>query len=141
VTRDTNFLFQFNALEKDTTAADLISQPFGGTVLASGDTAVPKYVVGFELVHRPIPKGSDTATVVLISALSTNDSSYAVTDASGHATLRLKVRKAALRDSVSTGLIPDTAMVVLRVHGKSGTLVPVTPPDTIIIAIRGILSP
>lgn len=141
VTRDTNFVFQFNVLATDTNATDLTSAPFGGTVLANGDTAVQRYAVGFQLVRRPAPGGSDTATVVLISALSTNDSSYAITDASGHASLRLKLRKAALRDSVRSGLIPDTAMVVLRVRGQSGQLVPVAPPDTIVITIRGVLPP
>jgi hypothetical protein len=136
VTRDTNFLFTFNPLATDTLSSDLISAPFGATIKGGDDTPVQKYIVGFQIVRYPAAKANNVdSSLVLTSALSTNDSSYGVSDASGHATLRLRVRRTAIKDSLLLGLITDSAVVRLRVRRGRDTLV-ITPDDSNIIAIK-----
>jgi hypothetical protein len=132
---DTNFVFAFDATATDTNAVSSISSPFGVTVRGNGGVAIQKYVVGFELVRAPIPKANDVGpTLLLISSLSTNDSTYAVTDATGHATLRLRLRLSATPRTLNAGGT-DTAIVRFHVQYK-GTPLQFTTPDSIIITIR-----
>lgn len=135
-TSDTNFTFLFDpGTTPDTNVAGLISLPFGVTLKANSGTPVQKYLVGFDVVRAPAPKSSDVGpTVVLSSPLSTNDSTYAISDASGRATLRLRVRKSALTGALLGGA-SDTAVVRFRVWLRGQTL-PVTPSDSIIITVR-----
>lgn len=135
---DTNFLFTFAVGGvTDTSASDLTSQPFGVTIYGDQGVAVPKYVVGFQITRFPqAAAGATGPTAVLTSPLSSADSSYAVSDASGHATLRLRIRRAAISDSLRTGALTDTAVVHFHVQYR-GAAVPVKP-DSIVISIRSI---
>lgn len=136
--RDTNFVFTFDPLQSDTNSSALLSAPFGVAVRGhsevSADTPVPRYLVGFELRRIPTPKSNDVGkTVVLTSALSTSDSSYAITDASGHATLRLRIRLRAIPAALLTGGV-DTAVVKFHVRYKAE--LKIVPSDSIIITIQ-----
>lgn len=129
-TRDTNFVFAFDPTASDSNSASLISAPFGLTVKGNADTPVQKYLVGFKLVYSPPARAGDVGpTLVLISALSTNDSTYAITDAQGHAAVRLRIRLHAL-----SGLT-DSAVVAMQVRYKD-TLLPILGSDTIVISIQ-----
>lgn len=137
-TRDTSFLFAVTAplTATDTLSPGLISPPFGLTVKGSGDTPIPKYVVSFELVHWPAAKSTDVGpTVVLTSSLSTTDSTYAITDASGRATIRLRVRIPALDAKLFSPGATDSAVVRMRVRYRGADL-PVSQSDTIVVRIQ-----
>lgn len=133
---DTNFTFAFSAgTSSDTNTTGLISPPFGVVVKGSADTTIQKYVVGFELVRTPASNGSNAGpTAVLTSALSTTDTAYAITDALGRATVRLRLRKTALSGQVLGGAT-DTAVVRFHVRYRGNPL-PVTPADSIIITVH-----
>lgn len=137
---DTNFLFTFDPTATDTNSSTLISPPFGITLKGDGDTTIQKYIVGFQLVRSPTPRTRPTdTTLVLTSPVSTAESTYAVTDASGHATLRLRLRLAAAPTPLLLGGV-DTAVVRFRIRyfdptQRQSVLIPVTP-DSIIITIQ-----
>jgi hypothetical protein len=137
---DTNFLFTFDPTVHDTNSSVFISAPFGVTLKGDADTTIQKYIVGFQLVRSPTPRTSPTdSTVVLTSPLSTAESTYAVTDASGRATLRLRLRLAAVPTALLLGGV-DTAVVRFRIRYfdptlRQSVLIPVAP-DSIIITIQ-----
>jgi hypothetical protein len=135
-TSDTNFTFVFDATASDTGSSALITPPFGVTVRGQADTVIPRYVVAFDLIRAPVPK-SPTAgpSVVLTSSLSTAESTYAVTDASGRATIRLRLRVPALPASLFIPGAVDTAVVRFRVRYHGDTL-PVSQSDSIIITLQ-----
>lgn len=133
--RDTDFVFTFDPLVSDTNSSALISAPFGVIVKGNADTTIQKYVVGFDLVRSPERRANAVGpSIVLTSALSTAESSYAVTDASGRAALRLRVRLAAVPANLLSGGT-DTAVVRFRVRFRGDTI-PVTQSDSIIITIK-----
>jgi hypothetical protein len=135
--RDTSFLFTATApsIPTDTLSSGLISAPFGLTLQGAGNTPIQKYVVSFDTLSSPPPRNSDVGpTVRLMSAFSTTDSSYAITDAAGRATIRLRLRASAANSSLLLGTL-DSAMVLMHVR-YHGSDVPVTPPGPIVIRIR-----
>lgn len=133
--RDTDFIFTFDPLASDTNSSALISAPFGVIVKGNADTTIQKYVVGFDLVRSPTPRANDLGpSLLLTSTLSPAESTYAVTDASGRASLRLRLRLAAVPASLLSGGT-DTAVVRFRIRYHGDTL-PVTENDSIIITIH-----
>lgn len=134
--RDTNFLFTFNPLASDSNSTELISPPFGVTVKGSADRPISKYPVTFELVAIPAKDSSaDGPTVVPISALSTNDTTVGISDPSGRAVIRLRVRNKAISHPVFAGAT-DSAVIRLLVRVR-GVPIPVTPSDTIVVRVQG----
>ena len=138
---DTNFTFVFDAAA-DSSSSALITLPFGLTLRANADTVVPKYLVGFELGRVPVPRSSAAGPfVVLTSALSTAETTYAVTDGSGRAVLRLRLRTTALPLGLAAPGAVDTAVVRFRIWNfdpklRTRKLIPILPADSIIITIQ-----
>ena len=143
ITRDTNFTFVFDAATPDTASSALITPAFGVTVRGAADTVIPKYVVVFDTVRVPAPRSASAGpSVVLTSAVSAAESTLAVTDGSGHAALRLRLRIAALPATLLSPGGVDTAVIRFRVRyydrlQKKTILLPASQQsDTIIITLK-----
>jgi hypothetical protein len=137
-TRDTSFLFTATAptIPTDTLSSGLISPPFGVVVQGAGNTPIQKYVVGFQLLYAPPARADGVGpTVVPTSALSNTDSTYAITDASGRATIRLRLRVSAINSNLLLGTATDSAVVQMHVR-YHGTDLPVTPSGPIVIRLQ-----
>jgi len=124
-------LFAFNPTVQDTLSSELLSPPLSVTVKGSGNTVVQKYLVSFEIIRSPHSKNGQPT--VILSDDASKLSSVDTTDASGHGSRRLRVRRTALDDNVLLGAT-DTAVV--RVHLYYRGALPVTPADSFIVPIR-----
>jgi hypothetical protein len=123
---------QFNFVPAiDTLSSGLLSPPMSVTVHGIADTTVQSYLVSFEVVDS-LPSTNGQPTLVLTSAASTADSTVAVTNSSGIASIRLRLRLSAIDPRLLVGTATDT--VVVRVHvrylGKELTVSPT--PDFVI---------
>jgi hypothetical protein len=129
-TKASDTLFSFSAPPTgDTLASSLISPPLGVTVHGEGAETVPKYLVSFELVRSP-PSRNDQPTMVIVDDAG-KEGSVDTTDASGHASRRLRIRLSAVQFT----LLEDTAIVRVHVkHGGKG--LPVTPVDSFVIPVK-----
>jgi hypothetical protein len=110
--------FQFDLLATDSLAAGLRSSPLAVTV--RGDTTVPLYLVRYELA-RPI-QAKGNAPAILIVDDAGKSSGLDTTDASGHASRRLRIRLSAITDQLSSGATVDTAIVRVHVQYKGADL-------------------
>jgi hypothetical protein len=139
--RDTDFVFTANisssATPTDTLASGLISPGFG-VIVRSGDSAgVAPYVVSFKILNSP---GTTGEPLVKLAGASGRDSTIAVTDGSGHATIHLRLRPHATDSDLLLGKRTDTAIVRVYVQYR-GTPLPITPPDSFVIPIRVVSTP
>ena len=111
VTQDSNvtvFEFTAPAASTDTFFTGLISAPMSVTVRGGADTLIQQYLVSFSVDTQPA-SGNNEPTVVLVTD-NGRASTVDTTDASGHASRRLRLRLSALADKLRT----DT--VIVRVH-------------------------
>ena len=136
---DTTFTFAGDVAPTDTLNARLLSQPLTVTVHAGGDTLVQKYVVEFRIDSAPTPRaGSSGPTVVLRG--NGADSTIAVTNAAGQASLQLRVRPSAMPQDVQAGQKTDTVFVSVRVQYQGNSL-PIRPSAVFTIPIVGSITP
>ncbi len=127
---DTTFLFTPSA---DTLASTLLSPPLTVTVRAA-DTVVQKYVVSYRIAYMPPTKPGATGPTLVLRGNGA-DSTVAVTNSSGQASLQLLLRETAISDSLLLGQTADSAVVVARVQYQ-GQPLPFAPDDTFVIQIR-----
>jgi len=136
---DTTFTFAGVVATTDTLNSGLLSPPLTVTVHAGGDTVVQKYVVEFHIDSAPTPRaGSSGPTVVLRG--NGADSTIAVTNAAGQASLQLRVRPSAMPQDVQAGQKTDTVFVSVRVQ-YHGIPLPIRPSAVFTIPIVGSITP
>jgi hypothetical protein len=136
---DTTFTFNGTVSAPDTLNSGLLSPPLTVTVHGGPDTLVQKYVVEFHIDSAPSPRaGSSGPTVVLRG--NGADSNVAVTNASGQASLQLRVRPSAIPQDVQAGQKTDTVFVSVRVLYKDLAIV-IRPSPVFTIPITGTITP
>lgn len=127
---DTTFVF--DPATADTVGSGVLSPALSVTVYGgTHDTVIPSYVVSYKIVHAPPPSKIGDKTVVIYDP-SGNDSTIAITNASGVATRQLRVRLKSIDPSLLSK--PDSVLVAVTVkyHGQP---LPVSPTDTFHIPI------
>ncbi|HEY7233366.1 MAG TPA: hypothetical protein VH539_04410 [Gemmatimonadaceae bacterium] len=127
---DTTFVFQPTP---DSLSSQLLSPPLTVTVQAGGDTIVQKYVVEYQIVRSPPPRAGQAAPTVVLRGQGA-DSTVAVTNGVGQASLQLRVRPTAI-NTAALLTTTDTVVVKVRVQYRGSSL-PVFPVDSFIIPIR-----
>jgi hypothetical protein len=123
-------LFEFTP-SSDTLAASLQS-PALSVKVQGGTSAVPRYIVSFEIVERP-PSPSGAPSVVLVND-NGRESVVDTTDASGLASRRLRVRPSAVDADVLLGTRTVTARVRATAKYRG---VPVPSPVEFTVQLRG----
>jgi hypothetical protein len=127
---DTTFLFTPST---DTLSSTLLSPPLTVTILAS-DTVVQKYVVSYRIAYMPPTKSGATGPTLKLRG-SGADSTVAVTNAAGQASLQLRLRQSAIDANLFLGQTTDSAVVVVRVQYQ-GQPLQITQDDTFVIPIK-----
>ena len=133
---DTTFEFDYNVLTTDTLSSGLLSPPLTVTVQAT-DTVVQKYLVMYQIVMRP-PSVSSAAGPTLVLRGNGADSTVAVTNASGQASLQLRVRPSALSQSLHMADSTFTAVVVATVIRFGGDTLKMTPNDSFVVVFKSV---
>ena len=128
---DTTFLFTPST---DTLASTLLSPPLTVTVRGAPDTVVQKYVVSYRIAYMPPTKPGATGPTLVLRGNGA-DSTVAVTNSSGQASLQLLLRETAISNSLFLGQSTDSAVVVVRVQYQGQPLA-VAPDDTFVILIK-----
>lgn len=127
---DTTFVYQPTT---DSLSTQLLSPPLTVTVQAGGDTVVQKYVVEYQIVRSPPPRAGQARPTVVLRGQGA-DSTVAVTNGSGQASLQLRVRPTAIN---TAALLTTTDTVVVKVTIRYRNLfLPIFPADSFIIPIR-----
>jgi len=134
-TRSPDTSFNYNVLATDTLSPQLLSPPLTVTVLAK-DTVVQKYLVMYEIVSRP-PSTDSAAGPTLVLRGNGADSTVAVTNAAGQASLQLQVRPSVLSEALHAPGATFTAVVVARVIFKHDTL-KMTPNDSFVVVFKSV---
>jgi len=134
---DTTFGFDATVAPTDTLATGLLSQPLAVTVHGTADTLVQKYVVEYQIVELPPTRSGASGPSVVLRGNGA-DSTVAVTNASGLASLQIRVRPQAIPQDVQAGQKTDTVKVVVQVRYK-GTTLTISPSDTFTIPIIGVI--
>jgi hypothetical protein len=133
-TKDSDItLFSYNATVQDTLSSELLSPPLSVTVHGAGGAVVQRYLASFEIIRSPHSRSGEPT--VILSDDTSKPTSVDTTDAAGHGSRRLRVRRGALDDNVNLGVATDTAVV--RVHVWYRGSLPITPADSFIVPIRG----
>ncbi len=125
----------YNVLATDSLSPQLLSPPLTVTVRAA-DTVVQKYVVSYQITQKPAAVTS-TAGPTLVLRGNGADSTVAVTNAGGQASLQVQVRPSALPESLHTAGATFTAVVVARVQYKGNPL-PMTPDSAFVIVFKSV---
>jgi hypothetical protein len=136
---DTTFTFAGVVATTDTLNSGLLSPPLTVTVHAGGDTVVQKYVVEFHIDSAPTPRAGSSGPTVVLRA-NGGDSTVAVTNAAGQASLQLRVRPSAMPQDVQAGQKTDTVFVSVRVQYQ-GIPLPLRPSHVFTIPIVGSITP
>jgi len=136
---DTTFTFIGTVSGTDTLNSGLLSPPLTVTVHAGGDTVVQKYIVEFHIDSAPSPRAGATGPTVVLRGNGA-DSNVAVTNASGQASLQLRVRPSAIPQDVQAGQKTDTVLVSVRVQYQ-GRALPIRPSSVFTIPITGTVTP
>jgi hypothetical protein len=135
---DTAFAFNGTVSATDTLSTGLLSLPLAVTVHGNGDTLVQKYVVKYQIIQQPPTRpGGGGPSVVLRG--NGADSNVAVTNASGLASLQIRVRPQAIPQDVQAGQKTDTVKVLVTVLYKGAALI-ISPSDTFTIPITGTIA-
>ena len=132
---DTTFAFNGTVSAPDTLNAGLLSQPLAVTLHGVADTLVQKYVIKYEIIERPPTREGGSGFSVVLTGNGA-DSTVAVTNSSGLASLRLRVRPQAIPQDVQAGQKTDTVKVLVTVL-YLGAKLKVSPTDTFTIPIIG----
>ena len=136
---DTTFTFIGTVGATDTLNTGLLSPALTVTLHAGGDTLVQKYVVEFHIDSAPSPRAGSTGPTVVLRGNGA-DSTVAVTNASGQASLQLRVRPSAIPQDVQAGQKTDTVFVSVRVQYQ-GSPLPIRPTAVFTIPITGTIPP
>jgi hypothetical protein len=135
-TKDSDItLFSYNATVQDTISSELLSPPLSVTVNGAGGAVVQRYLVSFEIIRSPHSRNHNGEPTVVLSDDTSKPTSVDTTDASGHGSRRLRIRRGALDDNVNLGAATDTAVVRVHVWYRGSRLI--TPADSFIVPIRG----
>ena len=118
---DTAITVNYNVAASDTLSSQLLSPPLTVTVHGGGDTVVQKYVVSYMIVNPPAAS-SQAAGPTLVLRGNGGDSTVAVTNSSGQASLQVQVRPAALPEALHTPGASFTISVVVQVLYKGKPL-------------------
>lgn len=129
---DTAITFAFTP-SADTLASTLLSPPLTVTVRAA-DTVVQKYVVSYRIAYMPPTKPGGTGPTLVLRGQGA-DSTIAVTNVSGQASLQLLLRETAINSDLFLGTTEDSALVVVRVQYQTNPL-PILPDDTFVVHIK-----
>lgn len=127
--------FDYNVLTADTLSSGLLSPPLTVTVhgTAQGqDTVVQKYLVMYRILSRPDSTSGSTGPTVVLRGNGA-DSTVAVTNSQGQASLQLQVRPSALSQALH---LPDstfTVTVAAKVIIAGGDSLKFTPNNTFIV--------
>lgn len=132
---DTTFAFNGTISAPDTLNAGLLSQPLAVTLHGFADTLVQKYVIKYEIIQRPPTREGGSGLSVVLTGNGA-DSTVAVTNASGVASLQLRVRPQAIPQDVQGGQKTDTVKVLVTVL-YLGAKLKISPSDTFKIPIIG----
>jgi hypothetical protein len=133
---DTSTTFDYNVLVTDTLSSGLLSPPLTVTVQAQ-DTVVQKYLVTYQIVSRPAPASSGVGPTLVLRGNGA-DSTVAVTNAAGQASLQLQVRPSALSESLHAAGATFTAIVVATVIKFGGDTLKMTPDDSFVVVFKSV---
>ena len=137
-TKGSDTTFRFTPAT-DSLSTQLLSPPLTVTVHGGGDTLVQKYVVEYEILYSPPPRSATSGRTLVLRGNGA-DSSVAVTNAAGQASLALRLRLTAIDPALLLGNKTDSAVVRVRVHYQGASL-PITPSHSFTIPIKANLVP
>jgi len=132
---DSLISFPFDPTTLDTLGSGVLSPALDVKVLGgTADTTIQSYIVSYKIVRMPAPKIAGEPTVKIFDKTG-NDSTIAVTSASGIASRQLRVRLSAIPDVLRGPPATDTVVVRVRVlfHGQP---LPVAPSDSFKLVLR-----
>jgi hypothetical protein len=132
---DTLIDFPFDPTTLDTLGSGVLSPTLDVKVVGhTADTTIQSYVVSYKIVRMPTSKIAGEPTVRILDRTG-NDSTIAITSASGVASRQLRVRLKAIPDVLRLPPATDTVVVQVRVlfHGQP---LPVTPSDSFKLVLR-----
>ena len=126
--------FPFDPTTIDTLASGVLSPSLDVKVVGNADTTIQSYVVSYQIVRSPTAKVTGDSTVRILDRTG-NDSTIAITSASGLASRQLRVRLSAIPDVLRLPPATDTVVVRVRVLFQ-GKALPVTPSDSFKLVLK-----
>ena len=135
-TRSADTTFNYNVLTSDTLSAGLLS-PLLTVSVRAADTVVQKYLVMYQIVQMP-PSVNPSAGSTLVLRGNGADSTVAVTNASGQASLQLQVRPSVMSQSLHDAGATFTAIVVATVIKPGGGTLTIAPNDSFVIVFKSV---
>lgn len=133
---DTTFEFDYNVLATDTLSSGLLSPSLTVTVQAA-DTIVQKYLVMYQIVSKPDSTAGATGPTLVLRGAGA-DSTVAVTNSNGQASLVLQVRPSALSQALHQPGATFTAIVVATVIKAGGDTLPMAPNDSFVVVFKSV---